>query len=84
MLIGWLHQKKMIRMWIDLVEDMTAATAMKALPESIRELCFNVDPESKVVANHFRNRVNFAANPLTVYYKGGSKVRQQKVQSTNI
>jgi hypothetical protein len=64
----------MIKMWVDLVEDMTAGTAMKALPEHIRDTYFDIDPESKVLATRYRNRIKYATNPLNVYYKGGSKV----------
>jgi len=61
-------------MWVDLVEDMTAGTAMKALPEHIRDTYFDIDPESKAIATRYRNRIKYATNPLNVYYKGGSKV----------
>lgn len=77
-LVGWLHQKSMIKMWVDLVEDMTAGTAMKALPEHIRDTYFDIDPESKVLATRYRNRIKYATNPLNVYYKGGSKVSSLK------
>jgi hypothetical protein len=72
-----LHQKKMIQMWVDLVEDLTAGTAMNALPDNIQEIYFDVDTESKVLATRYRNKITSASSSLKVYYKGASKVRQK-------
>jgi hypothetical protein len=69
-LSGWLTQKKMIEMWVDIVEDMTAEVALKALPHHLRDLFFNVDPESTVKATRYRNRIANRTQPK-LYYKGG-------------
>jgi hypothetical protein len=39
----------MIAMWIDIVEDLTAEVAIKALSTNVQELYFDVDPESTVL-----------------------------------
>ena len=75
-LLGWLTQKKMIAMWIDIVEDLTAEVAIKALPTNVQELYFDVDPESTVSTLRYRRRINNFNNQLQIYYKGG-KVRQK-------
>ena len=64
-------------MWVDLVEDLTAGTAMNALPDNIQEIYFDVDTESKVLATRYRNKITSASSSLKVYYKGASKVRQK-------
>ncbi len=69
-LSGWLTQKKMIEIWVDIVEDMTAEVALKALPHHLRDLFFNVDPESTVKATRYRNRIANRTQPK-LYYKGG-------------
>jgi hypothetical protein len=73
-LSGWLSQKKMIEMWVDIVEDMTAEVALKALPHHLKELFVNVDPESIVCARRYRNRIADRNQPK-VYYKGGKVSR---------
>jgi len=69
-LSGWLTQKKMIEVWVDIVEDMTAEVALKALPHHLRDLFVNVDPDSKVTATRYRNRIANRSQ-LKLYYKGG-------------
>ena len=69
-LSGWLTQKKMIEMWVDIVEDTTAEVALKALPHHLQDLFFNVDPESTVKATRYRNRIANRTQPK-LYYKGG-------------
>jgi hypothetical protein len=69
-LSGWLSQKKMVEMWVDIVEDLTAEVALKALPHHLQELFVNVDPESTVCAHRYRNRIADRNQPK-VYYKGG-------------
>ena len=66
----------MIAMWIDIVEDLTAEVAIKALPTNVQELYFDVDPESTVSTLRYRRRINSFNNQLQIYYKGG-KVRQK-------
>ena len=70
-LSGWLTQKKMIKMWVDIVEDMTAVTALKSLPASVQDVYINVDPESTVSAHKYRRRLPDLGSNLNVYYKGG-------------
>jgi hypothetical protein len=43
----------MIEMWVDIVEDLTAEVALKALPHHLQELFVNVDPESTVCAHRY-------------------------------
>ena len=69
-LSGWLTQKKMIEVWVDIVEDLTAEVALKALPHHLRDLFVNVDPDSKVTATRYRNRIANRSQ-LKLYYKGG-------------
>jgi hypothetical protein len=70
-LSGWLTQKKMIKMWVDIVEDMTADTALRSLPASVQDVYINVDPESTVSAHKYRRRLPDLGSNLHVYYKGG-------------
>jgi hypothetical protein len=51
-LLGWLSQKKMTAMWIDIVDDLTVEVAIKSLPTNIQELYFDVDNESAVSTLH--------------------------------
>jgi len=44
--------------------------ALKALPHHLRDLFFNVDPESTVKATRYRNRIANRTQPK-LYYKGG-------------
>jgi len=71
-LSGWLCQKKMITMWVDLVEDLTAEVALKSLPPHIQDLFMDVDLESQVSAQRYRQRLQVEAkNNLQIFYKGG-------------
>jgi hypothetical protein len=69
-LLGWLSQKKMIAMWIDIVEDLTVEVAIKDLLTY-----FDVDPESTVSTLWYMKQINNFNNLLQKYFKGG-KVRQ--------
>jgi hypothetical protein len=69
-LSGWLTQKRMIQMWVDVVEDMKAEIAIRSLPAETQDLFMNIDPESTVSACKYRSQLN-AANTVRVYYKGG-------------
>jgi len=71
-LSGWLCQKKMILMWVDLVEDLTAEVALKSLPPHIQDLFMDVDLESQVSAQRYRQRLQVGAkNNLQIFYEGG-------------
>jgi len=71
-LLGWLVQKRFILGWIDLVECMTAGTALQALPLAVQDLFSNVDPESKVCVKRFKNRIKMDdGNQLKMLFKGG-------------
>jgi hypothetical protein len=63
-------QKKMIAMWIDIVEDLTVEVAIKDLLTY-----FDVDPESTVSTLWYMKQINNFNNLLQKYFKGG-KVRQ--------
>jgi hypothetical protein len=69
-LSGWLTKKKMIEIWVDIVEDMTAEVALKALPHHLQDLFINFEPDSKVTATSYRNRIANRTQPK-LYYKGG-------------
>jgi hypothetical protein len=60
-------------LWVDIVEDMTAEVALKALPIYVQDLYAEVDPESSVSAHRYRQRVANARDQLTFKkkYKGG-------------
>jgi hypothetical protein len=47
-------------MWIDIVEDLTAEVAIKALPTNVQELYFDVDPESTPVDWRIKSEQNCA------------------------
>jgi hypothetical protein len=62
----------MILMWVDLVEDLTAEVALKSLPPHIQDLFMDVDLESQVSAQRYRQRLQVEAkNNLQIFYKGG-------------
>jgi hypothetical protein len=56
-LSGWLSQKRMIQMWMDIVEDMNASVAIMSLPSQIQDLFIDVDPESTVSVLRYRKRL---------------------------
>ena len=43
-LSGWLTQKRMVQMWVDVVEDMKAEIAIRSLPAETQDSFVNVDP----------------------------------------
>ena len=45
-LLSWLVQRKLIACWIDLVQCMTAQSALDSLPQSVQDTFCTVDPES--------------------------------------
>lgn len=75
-LLGWVYQKKMIAMWLDLVESMDAGTALEALPAPIKDMFSHVDPDSMVSVEKYRKQLNggSSTNQLKILFKGG-KVR---------
>lgn len=75
-LLGWVYQKKMIGMWLDLVESMDAGTALEALPAPIKDMFSHVDPDSMVSVEKYRKQLNggSSTNQLKILFKGG-KVR---------
>ena len=66
------ESNKMIEMWVDIVEDMTAEVALKVLPQHLQDIFVNVDPESKVCACRYRNRIVGNRNHYKLFYKGGT------------
>ena len=70
-LSGWLCQKKMILMWVDLVENMTAEVALKCLPPHIQDLFMDVDLDSQVSAQRYRQWLQVGAKNKRLLYKGG-------------
>jgi hypothetical protein len=48
-LLSWLVQHKLIACCIDLVQCMTAQSALNSLPQNVQDTFCTVDPESKVL-----------------------------------
>jgi hypothetical protein len=70
-LSGWLCQKKMIQIWVDLVKDMTAEVALKSSPSHVQDLYMDIDLESQVSAYRYRQHIQrLQQNKLQVLYKG--------------
>ncbi len=69
-LAGWLSQKQMIKMWADIVEDMTAGVALQALPPHLQDVFHDVDPESTVSVAKYRKRIG-SNNNIKLIFKGG-------------
>ena len=70
-LLSWLVQRKLIACWIDLVQCMTAQSALNSLPQSIQDTFCTVDPESKVNVQRYRNRLTPECQQLKILFKGG-------------
>jgi len=73
-LLGWLVQKKMISVWLDLVDSMTAEIALKSLPLPLQDLFSHIDPESKVCVQRFKNRLQRNTGDkeqVKILFKGG-------------
>jgi hypothetical protein len=68
-LLGWLVQTRFIEGWIDLVECMTAGTALQSLPLAVQDLISNVNPESKVDVQRFKNRIKADGNQLKLLFQ---------------
>jgi hypothetical protein len=62
--------KKMIKMWADIVEDMTAGVALQALPPHLQDVFHDVDPESTVSVAKYRKRIG-SNNNIKLIFKGG-------------
>jgi len=61
----------MILMWVDLVENMTAEVALKCLPPHIQDLFMDVDLDSQVSAQRYRQWLQVGAKNKRLLYKGG-------------
>ena len=70
-LLSWLVQRKLIACWIDLVQCMTAQSALNSLPQNVQDTFCTVDPESKVCVQRYRNRLTPECQQLKSLFKGG-------------
>jgi hypothetical protein len=73
-LLGWMHQKKFISGWVDLVDAMNVKTALSGIPENVQDFFAHVDPESGVCVKKYRSRIDRLENQNKLLFKGG-KVR---------
>jgi len=73
-LLGWMHQKKFISGWVDLVDAMNVKKALSGIPENVQDFFAHVDPESGVCVKKYRSKIDRLENQNKLLFKGG-KVR---------